>query len=1136
MEEGEDGNQVDAATSRRIAYNPFAENAEAGPSRPRFSQPTSSSLPAGDPVLNEDDEDDQPRPERKAAPDDLENAESDHASSRDKPSPRRRRRPGPPRTRFWWGDVSSTPGFPWYNAELKLHRSITERHQRGVYSQEVNAIGWEATISMPLMTLWKPEEKGLFFAAIARHSRLRPDLIAHDIGTKTEIEVSQYIEHIEASIKALPDVSHQHAEAQPWRDRLLGEGAYEAPPGFEEKEEHYAELVELLDRTTMESRQTGFPRVPGRRSRFMLPESRTAVEKWGETFTADKMELTADLYRVAEEKARPKEARELPHLEGAEEMDQIEADNGMIDLIRDIPKKDRTPFQTKTLWMLVNRCKMRQKYRRKRLHAQGWTDDKIDAAGGPDKAFVSAKKGASGAKRKDHSANLETEDPAVTQLQDLGLDVYLENRGWELFNYDHMPQFIELYQSAYGVDPTIQTYNGASIATARGTSFAVLYFMYKHLWAYLRGLLLRTYVIATAANADTTEIEQWHVESALDAYGIPDPQQRLRDVLKEFERLNQIVRERETGVVHGVETQGQHEPVEEEPEEESEDSADEEDQRPPDGQGDRVVRRRRPLVKIRERAPSLRDVALCPPALAEPPRDSDVWVAFHSETDDEDSELDERLDAVDTALDAVMACQLRGAATSDSVKRLDDRAWLDTRGKRGRAWRTARAVVPVPFDERANLARAIISYRELMARVTSDRRRRRKMAERSKLFPRHQAALAAARNRLNPPVPLHILAEEWMEDGEVHERPVTIIKRNPRPRKRKRKVGSSESDEEESIPRQERTTLRKRQKTREEPTPRSGSSESDESEEWEASGDSSGGMTTDEDEGEPSRSPSPPVIAHDGASGDEDMDVDIKLVDSDDMEMADEEGVSMEVFAGDDALGSSDEADDEEDEDEDAHEAHDDNDNDDEDDAHEACDEDEEVHDDGKDDVANESDDDEASHTNSSRHSTDSLIGGDDALDSDSEDEKHEASSQGESDGEASSDEVVDGGDEYDTESDRGWDSIPNGHVSSSGSSEQTGMPNGSVRSHKPPNELATQRSASARRHVQKGFHSDDDNSDDSDVDDSVLQGSDRSEDEDYGTARPINGWTGVTEAGTQSQGEGLLGGDDALDSDSDSD
>ncbi|BEI82774.1 hypothetical protein CcaverHIS002_0306420 [Cutaneotrichosporon cavernicola] len=1135
MEEGEGGNQVDAAAPRRIAYNPFAENAEAGPSRPRFSQPTYSSIPAGDPVLDEDDEDDEPRPERKGAPEDLENAESDHPPSSDKPSPPRRRRPGPRRTRFWWGDVSNTPGFPWYNAELKLHQSITERHQRGVYSQEVNAIGWEATISSPLMTLWTPEEKGLFFAAIARHSRLRPDLIAHDIGTKIELEVSQYIEHIEASIKALPDNINQHAESQPWRDRLLGEGAYEAPPGFEEKEEHYAELVELLDRTAMESRQTGFPRVPGRRSRFMTPESRTAVEKWGETFTADKMDLTADLFRVAEDKARPKEARELPHLEGAEEMDQIEADNGMIDLIRAIPKKDRTAFQTKTLWMLVNRCKMRQKYRRKRLHAQGWTDDKIDAAGGPDKAFVSVKKGASGAKRKDHSANLENEDPAVTQLQDLGLDAYLENRGWELFNYDHMRQFIELHQSAHGVDPTTLTYNGASITTARGTSFAVLYFLYKHLWAYLRELLLRTYIIATAANPDTTEIEQWHVESALDAYGIPDPQQQLRDVLKEFERLNQIVRERETGVVQGVETQGQHEPVEGEPEEESENSADEEDQRPPDGQGDRVVRRRRPRVKIRDRAPSLREVALRPPALAEPPRDSDVWVAFHSETDDEDSELDERLDAVDTALDAVMACQLRGAATSDTVKRLDDRAWLDTRGKRGRAWRKARAIVPVPFNERANLARAIISYRELMARVTSDRRHRRKMAERSKLFPRHQAALAAARQRLNPPVPLHILGEEWMEDGVVHERPVTIIKRNPnpRPRKRKRKVGSSESDEEENIPRRESTTLRKRQKTREEPTRRSRSSGSDESEEWEASGDSSGGMSTDEDEGEPSRSPSPSVIVHDGASGDEDMDVDHQLVDSDDMEMADEEGVSMEVFAGDDALGSSDEADDDDDEDDDAHEAHDD---DDDDEAHEAHDEDEKVHDDGKDDVANESDDNEASHTNSFRHSTDSLIGGDDALDSDSEGEKHEALSQGESDGEASSDKVVDGGDEYDTESDRGSDSVPNGRVSTSGSSEQTAMPNGSVQSHKSPNELATQPSASAPSHVQKGVHSDDEHSDDSDVDDSVLQESDHSEDEDYGTDRPINGWGGVPDTGTQSQGEGLLGGDDALDSDSDSD
>jgi hypothetical protein len=100
------------------------------------------------------------------------------------------------------------------------------------------------------------------------------------------------------------------------------------------------------------------------------------------------------------------------------------------------------------------------------------------------------------------------------------------------------------------------------------------------------------------------------------------------------------------------------------------------------------------------------EVAPVPPAIAEPPPDSDVWLPFRTTTDDEDSELDERLDAVDTALDVVMGCQLRGAAKARTSMRLNAHAWLDKHGYRGNGWREARALVPVPLDQRARLVQA----------------------------------------------------------------------------------------------------------------------------------------------------------------------------------------------------------------------------------------------------------------------------------------------------------------------------------------------------------------------------------------------------------------------------------------------
>lgn len=57
----------------------------------------------------------------------------------------------------------------------------------------------------PSLLYWSPEEKERFFYALSRHSRLRPDLIAEHIGTKTASEVWAYLSFLEQSASSLDD-------------------------------------------------------------------------------------------------------------------------------------------------------------------------------------------------------------------------------------------------------------------------------------------------------------------------------------------------------------------------------------------------------------------------------------------------------------------------------------------------------------------------------------------------------------------------------------------------------------------------------------------------------------------------------------------------------------------------------------------------------------------------------------------------------------------------------------------------------------------------------------------------------------------------------------------------------------------
>ena len=53
-------------------------------------------------------------------------------------------------------------------------------------------------------SIWSPAEKNQFFHAVTRHSRFRPDLIAAEVKTKTEVEVMVFLEALEGAKSRRP--------------------------------------------------------------------------------------------------------------------------------------------------------------------------------------------------------------------------------------------------------------------------------------------------------------------------------------------------------------------------------------------------------------------------------------------------------------------------------------------------------------------------------------------------------------------------------------------------------------------------------------------------------------------------------------------------------------------------------------------------------------------------------------------------------------------------------------------------------------------------------------------------------------------------------------------------------------------
>ena len=138
--------------------------------------------------------------------------------------------------------------------------------------------------------VWSKNEKYTFFGALARHSRLRPDLIAADIGpTKTTLDVCVYLDALHAASKSR---ERTHGKS----DRHFIPIATEASPALVAYEEDQAERLATLEpaatRRAVERmheeeahayrialRRRGSDRTSGR-DREREQEKRKKYEKW----------------------------------------------------------------------------------------------------------------------------------------------------------------------------------------------------------------------------------------------------------------------------------------------------------------------------------------------------------------------------------------------------------------------------------------------------------------------------------------------------------------------------------------------------------------------------------------------------------------------------------------------------------------------------------------------------------------------------------------------------------------------------------------------------------------------------------------------------------------------------------------
>ncbi|KAG6844699.1 hypothetical protein H0H87_004575 [Tephrocybe sp. NHM501043] len=165
---------------------------------------------------------------------------------------------------------------PSYVSQFRLHLAEVRAHLAGVDGDDLPPSFVSPT------GYWTPSEKNVFFHALSVHSRLRPDLVAASIGTKSVVDVCAYID-------ILDDVIARDVRVLLPRSDLLG--AFEVSDTWVRREENMAEDTGPLETSWLKDRLL-FQReeeVTGRKA-----ESQAEAQTLGEGAARESLEMWED--------------------------------------------------------------------------------------------------------------------------------------------------------------------------------------------------------------------------------------------------------------------------------------------------------------------------------------------------------------------------------------------------------------------------------------------------------------------------------------------------------------------------------------------------------------------------------------------------------------------------------------------------------------------------------------------------------------------------------------------------------------------------------------------------------------------------------------------------------------------------
>ena len=94
-----------------------------------------------------------------------------------------------------------------YVAQFRVHQEFVQAHLKGSLNDEQPLL----PAFFPPSSYWTSHEKDLFFHGLAVYSRLRPDLIAEGIKTKSTFDVSLYLDILQTASSSNPHESSRNS-------------------------------------------------------------------------------------------------------------------------------------------------------------------------------------------------------------------------------------------------------------------------------------------------------------------------------------------------------------------------------------------------------------------------------------------------------------------------------------------------------------------------------------------------------------------------------------------------------------------------------------------------------------------------------------------------------------------------------------------------------------------------------------------------------------------------------------------------------------------------------------------------------------------------------------------------------------